>query len=46
MNNYETDYNERYMSVMRQDYPKDFAEDDEFTATLLDWCESAKEDGE
>lgn len=31
---------ERYMSVMRQDYPKDFADDDPFTAALLDWCEN------
>lgn len=30
---------ERYMSAMRQDFPKDFAEDDEFTAALLDWAE-------
>lgn len=28
-------YNERYESVMRQDFPKDYAEDDPFTATLL-----------
>ncbi len=30
---------ERYMSAMRQDFPKDFAEDDGFTAALLDWSE-------
>lgn len=29
-----------YMKIMRQDYPKDFADDDEFTSALLDWCES------
>lgn len=31
---------ERYMSVMRQDFPKDFADDDSFTAALLDSCEN------
>ncbi len=30
---------ERYMSAMRHDFPKDFAEDDGFTAALLDWSE-------
>ena len=30
---------ERYMSVMRQDFPKDFADDNPFTEALLDWCE-------
>ncbi len=38
-------YNEnfkRYMSAMRQDFPKDFAEDDGFTAALLDWSEGNK----
>lgn len=30
---------ERYLSVMRQDFPKDFADDDPFTAALLDSCE-------
>lgn len=30
---------ERYMSVMRQDFPKDFADDNPFTAALLDSCE-------
>ena len=29
-----------YMKIMKQDYPKDFADDDEFTSALLDWCES------
>ena len=29
-------YDERYESVMRQDFPKDFADDDPFTAALLD----------
>lgn len=38
--------NDSYIEIMRQDYPKDFAEDDEFTAALLDWCEKAKEDEE
>lgn len=33
-------YNERYESVMRQDFPKDFADDDPFITALLDWCES------
>ncbi len=38
---------ETYLQIMRQDYPKDFAEDDEFTATLLDSCEQTKmEDNE
>ena len=32
-----------YMEIMKQDYPKDFAEDDEFISALLDWCEN-KED--
>lgn len=32
-----------YMEIMKQDFPKDFADDDEFTAALLDWCEN-KED--
>ena len=39
-------YNERcaiYMSVMRQDFPKDFADDDPFTAALLDNCEKRGE---
>lgn len=39
-------YNERcaiYMSVMRQDFPKDFADDDPFTAALLDSCEKRGE---
>ena len=31
---------ERYMSVMRQDFPKDFADDDPFTAALLDSCDN------
>ena len=34
---------ERYMSVMRQDFPKDFADDDPFTAALLDNCEKRGE---
>lgn len=34
---------ERYMSVMRQDFPKDFAYDDPFTAALLDSCEKRGE---
>lgn len=34
---------ERYMSVMRQDFPKDFADDDPFTAALLDSCEKRGE---
>ena len=33
-------FNERYESVMRQDYPNDFADDDPFTSALLDWCEN------
>jgi len=35
-----------YMEIMQQDFPKDFAEDDEFTAALLDLCENAKENDE
>lgn len=35
-----------YMEIMQHDFPKDFAEDDEFTAALLDWCENAKEEDE
>ncbi len=34
---------ERYMSVMRQDFPKDFADDDPFTAALLDSSEKRGE---
>ncbi len=30
---------ERYLSAMRQDFPKDFADDDPFTSALLDWSE-------
>jgi hypothetical protein len=30
---------ENYMSTMRQDYPKDFAEENEFLSALLDTCE-------
>ena len=32
-----------YIQAMQQDYPKDFADDDEVTAALLDACDSAKE---
>lgn len=32
-----------YIETMKQDYPKDFAEDNEFTAALLDTCENTKE---
>ena len=32
--------NETYLQIMQQDYPKDFADDDEFSAALLDWCEN------
>lgn len=34
---------ERYMSVMRQDFPNDFADDDPFTAALLGSCEKRGE---
>ena len=36
-------FNERYESVMHQDYPNDFADDDPFTAALLDSCEKRGE---
>ena len=36
---YDENY-ERYMSAMRQDFSKDFADDDPFTSALLDWCEN------
>ena len=32
-----------YMEVMKHDFPKDFADDDEFTAALLDLCETETE---
>ena len=35
--------NEEYIAILKQDFPKDFADDDEFTAALLDACDSAKE---
>ncbi len=35
-----------YLQIMKQDYPTDFADDDEFTAALSDLCENAKENGE
>lgn len=35
--------NEEYISILKQDFPKDFADDDEFTAALLDLCENVKE---
>ncbi len=34
---------ERYMSAIRQDFPKDFTEDDEFISALLDWSEKTYE---
>ena len=34
---------ETYLQIMQQDYPKDFAEDDEFISALFDWCENTKE---
>ena len=34
---------EKHTVILKQDFPKDFADDDEFTAALLDWCESTKE---
>ncbi len=36
-------YDMTYMEIMNQDYPKDFADDDEFILALLDWFEN-KED--
>ena len=38
--------NEEYIAILKQDFPKDFAEDDPFTAALLDWCETGGEDDE
>lgn len=35
--------NEEYLAIMRQDFPKDFAEDDEFISALLDTCEKHTE---
>lgn len=40
---YNEDY-ERYMSAMRHDFPRDFADDDPFTSALLDWCENTEEE--
>ena len=34
------EYKERYMKVMRQDFPLDFIEDDPFVASMLDWLEN------
>lgn len=39
-------FNERYESVMRQDFPKDYAEDDPFTAALLETFETQTCQGE
>ncbi len=38
--------NEEYIAILKQDFPKDYAEDDEFTAALLDWCENRGEDND
>jgi len=38
--------NEEYIAILKQDFPKDFAEDDEFTAALLDWYENRGEDND
>ena len=35
--------NEEYISILKQDFQKDFTDDDEFTAALLDLCENVKE---
>lgn len=35
-----------YMEIMKQDYPNDFIDDDEFISALLDWCDNAKENNE
>lgn len=32
-----------YIAILKQDFPKDFADDDEFTAALLDSCENRGE---
>ena len=32
-----------YLEIMQLDFPKDFTEEDEFTAALLDLCENSKE---
>ena len=34
---------EEYMAILKQDFPKDFGEDDEFTAALLDAYENRGE---
>ena len=38
--------NEEYIAILKQYFPKDFADDDEFTAALLDLCENRGEDDE
>ena len=35
--------NEEYIAILKQDFPKDLADDDEFTAALLDLCETETE---
>lgn len=35
-----------YTEIMKQDFPHDFAEDDEFISALLNLCENAKEKNE
>ncbi len=33
-----------YIAILKQDFPKDFADDDEFTAALLDRSENTEND--
>ncbi len=33
-----------YIAILKQDFPKDFADDDEFTAALLDCSENTEND--
>lgn len=33
---------EEYIAILKQDFPKDFADDDEFTSALLDWSENTE----
>ena len=38
--------NEEYIAILKQDFPKDFASDDKYTAALLDLCENRGENNE
>lgn len=35
---------EEYIAILKQDFPKDFGDDDEFTAALLDLSENTEND--